>query len=292
MENAEKAHTGEVGTVMSLWRYPVKSMRGEKVSTTQIKGQGLVGDRAYAVMDRLDGKIATAKNPRKWPNLFAFRATFIEEAEEDGQASSVSITLPDGTMVTSEQQDLDHLLSKSLNREVTLVSAGKGLVAGDPSSSSPSWMARSEEYWPDIDGREHRDTVTDFTLPSGTFFDAAMVHLVTTSTLARLHELYPQGRFEIPRFRPNIVVKPVGTENGFVESDWIGRILAIGDEVRLQIIKPCGRCVMTTLAQNDLPKDPGILRTAVQYHQGRVGVYASVMRGGTIRRGDRVELEA
>jgi len=280
MDHAEMTHTEEVGTVVSLWRYPVKSMRGEEVSITRVGGQGLVGDRAYAVMDRLDGKIATAKNPRKWPNLFAFRAMFIEEADEDGQASSVSITLPDGTMVTSEQQDLDHLLSKSLNRDVSLVAAGQ------------NGMARSEEYWPDIDGREHRDTVTDFTLPSGTFFDAAMVHLVTTSTLARLHELYPQGRFEIPRFRPNIVVKPGETENGFVESDWIGRILAIGDEVRLQIIEPCGRCVMTTLAQNDLPKDPGILRTAVQHHQGQVGVYASVMRGGTIRPGDRVELEA
>lgn len=280
MDHAEMTHTEEVGTVVSLWRYPVKSMRGEEVSITLVGGQGLVGDRAYAVMDRLDGKIATAKNPRKWPNLFAFRAMFIEEADEDGQASSVSITLPDGTMVTSEQQDLDHLLSKSLNRDVSLVAAGQ------------SRMARSEEYWPDIDGREHRDTVTDFTLPSGTFFDAAMVHLVTTSTLARLHELYPQGRFEIPRFRPNIVVKPGGTEDGFVESDWIGRVLAIGDEVRLQIIESCGRCVMTTLAQNDLPKDPGILRTAVQHHQGHVGVYASVARGGTIRRGDRVELKA
>jgi uncharacterized protein len=279
MEDAGMTHIGEVGMVMSLWRYPVKSMRGEEVSITRVGGQGLVGDRAYAVMDRLDGKIATTKNPRKWANLFAFRATFIEEADQDGKASSVSISLPDGMIVSSEQEDLDRLLSKALNRNVSLVAAGQ------------SRIARSEEYWPDIDGREHRDTVTDFTLPSGTFFDAAMVHLVTTSTLARLHELYPQGRFEIPRFRPNIVVKPVGIENGFVESDWIGRILAIGEEVRLQITEPCGRCVMTTLAQNDLPKDPGILRTAVQHHQGEVGVYASVTRGGTIRRGDRVKLE-
>ncbi|TLY26120.1 MAG: MOSC domain-containing protein, partial [Nitrospirae bacterium] len=78
----------------------------------------------------------------------------------------------------------------------------------------------------------------------------------------------------------------------FAEQAWIGRTLAIGDEVRLSITGPCGRCVMTTLAQGDLPTDSGILRTAVQHNQGNVGVYATVVRGGMIRRGDRVRLDA
>ena len=118
------------------------------------------------------------------------------------------------------------------------------------------------------------------------------------STLIRYHYpgrerlLYPQGRFEVQRFRPNIVVEPVGSEQSFRENAWIGHTLAIGDEVRLRITGPCGRCVMTTLAQGDLPKDSGILRTAVQHNQGNVGVYAAVVRGGTIRRGDRVRLGA
>jgi MOSC domain-containing protein len=81
-------------------------------------------------------------------------------------------------------------------------------------------------------------------------------------------------------------------ENNFVEHDWIGQMLGIGDEVRMSITGPCGRCVMTTLAQGDLPKESGILRTAVQHNQGHVGVYATVMRGGTIRRGDRLTLGA
>ena len=81
-------------------------------------------------------------------------------------------------------------------------------------------------------------------------------------------------------------------EQGFVEDAWIGHTLAIGDEVRLSVTGPCGRCVMTTLAQGELPTDSGILRTAVQHNQGHVGVYAAVVRGGTMRRGDRVRLVA
>jgi uncharacterized protein YcbX len=118
-----------------------------------------------------------------------------------------------------------------------------------------------------------------------------MVHLLTTATLDRLGELYPQGRFEVRRFRPNIVVESASEEKGFVENAWIGHTLAIGDRVRLSITGPCARCVMTTLPQGDLPRDPGILRAAAQHNQVNVGIYAAVLRGGTIRRDDPVRIE-
>jgi uncharacterized protein YcbX len=103
--------------------------------------------------------------------------------------------------------------------------------------------------------------------------------------------LYPQGRFEVRRFRPNVVVETANGVKDFVENAWIGHTLAIGDAVRVAVTGPCPRCVMTTLAQGDLPKDPGILRTAAQNNQVHVGVYASVLHGGEIRRGDSVRLE-
>ena len=210
------AHTtqAEIGAVVSLWRYPVKSMIGEELQTAQVTDHGLLGDRAYALVDRADGKVATAKNPGKWPTLFACRATFLEP----------------------------------------------------PRTEAPT------------------------PLLTGTFFDGATVHLLTTATLNRLRGWYPQGRFDVPRFRPNLVVESVGGEQGVVEQTWIGHTLAIGDEVRLRITGPCGRCVMTTLAQGDLPKDSAILRTAVQHTQGHVGVYAKVVQAGTIHRGDRVHM--
>jgi hypothetical protein len=150
----------------------------------------------------------------------------------------------------------------------------------------------AEEYWPDIEGLDHRDTVTDFDLPEGTFFDCALVHLLTTATLDRLRELYPHGRFEVRRFRPNIVVATSSGERTFVEDAWIGQVLAIGDSVRLSVTGACPRCVMTTLPQGDLPKDTGILRTAAQHNKANVGIYASVLEGGTVCRGDSVRLES
>ena len=80
---------------------------------------------------------------------------------------------------------------------------------------------------PDIEGLEHRDTVTEWELPAGTFYDLAVVHLLTTATLDRLRELYPAGRFEARRFRPNIVISTA--EPGFVENDWLGRTVTVGE---------------------------------------------------------------
>src|SRR6266700_4721655 len=242
----------ELGAVVSLWLYPVKSMMGEELNAAEFTERGLLGDRAYALIDNSDGKAATAKNPRKWPRLFDFRATFIEPVRPAAKLPPVRITLPDGTTLTSDQGDLDQTLSVALDREVTIRAARGGAV-------------NAEEYWPDIEGLDHRDTVTDFTLPEGTFFDVAMVHLLTTATLDRLRGLYPQGRFEVRRFRPNIVVETANVERDFVENGWIGQVLAIGDSVRLSVTGPCPRCVMTTLPQGDLPKDTGILRTAAQH---------------------------
>jgi uncharacterized protein len=269
------------GSVASLWRYPVKSMQGEELAATEVTERGLLGDRAYALIDSIDGKAATAKQPKKWPTLFGFRATFIEPPRPDASATPVRITLPDGTSATSQQADLNEVLSTALSRTVKLHAAGRSHAA----------TVNAEEYWPDMEGLDFRDTVTDFTLPAGTFFDCATVHLLTTATLDRLHQLYPQGRFEIPRFRPNIVVAPASGDNDFVENAWIGHTLAIGDSVRLSIACPWCRCVMTTLAQGDLPPDPGILRTAAQHNKVNVGIYGTVERGGSIRRGDPVRVE-
>lgn len=265
------------GSVASLWRYPVKSMAGEELSAIEVTKSGLLGDRAYALLDSADGKAATAKNPRKWPTLFGFRAEFVEPPRIGAPVPPVRVTMPNGAETTSQQADVNQVLSRALNRAVTLNAAGLEHVG-----------VQAEDYWPDMDGLDFRDTVTDFTLPAGTFFDGAPVLLLTTAALARLHELYPQGRFEVARFRANIVVTPASDEPDFVENAWIGRTLAIGEAVRLRVTRPCGRCVMTTLPQGDLPEDLGVLRTAAQHNKANVGVYATVERGGAIRRGDVV----
>jgi uncharacterized protein YcbX len=180
----------------------------------------------------------------------------------------------DGTHIFSDQEDIDYNLSKVFGREVRLMKA---------SLDKPSY----EEYWPDIDGLAQRDKLTDETMPSQTFFDIAVIHLLTTSTINRLRELYPDGRFEVRRFRPNIVVESEasGEKKDFIENSWVCKKITIGEEdIVLRVTAPCTRCVMITLPQGDLPKDLGILSTVARYNKVNVGVYASVRR-------DLVQLE-
>jgi uncharacterized protein YcbX len=175
--------------------------------------------------------------------------------------------------VRSDQEDADHRLSTCLDARVAL------------SSQAPQGP-ELEEYWPDIENLAHREAVTNEAMPAETFFDCGPIHIISTATLKKLAGQRPKSRFEVRRFRPDL---PIETDNqGFVENSWIGRTLSIGNEVRLLITGNTPRCVMTTLAQNGLPKDLDILRTAVQTSGGSVGVYASVSRSGTIRDGDEV----
>jgi uncharacterized protein YcbX len=280
-----------VGTITAIWRYPVKSMMGEEVDASAVTEQGLLGDRAYALVDAETGKVASAKNPKRWPNLFQCDAALTEPPETARELPSVRITLPDGATVTSDDPGVDDALSDVVGRRVTLErTAPAGAVF--------------EEYWPDIEGLSpegHRDTITDERLgmsaPPGTFFDLAPLGVLTTATLERLGELYPQGRFDVRRFRMNLIVEV--DADGFVENNWIGHTLEVGDGVTLSVILADPRCVMTTLPQGDLPKDPGILRAAAQHNRveipgsGRypcVGVYATVAAGGSVGRGDSVAL--
>ena len=137
----------------------------------------------------------------------------------------------------------------------------------------------------------YRETITNESMPEGTFFDCAVVHVLATSTLDALRAAYPQGRFEVRRFRPNVVLQLSSRREDFVENEWVGYTLAVGSQVRLNATGPCPRCVMTTLAQADLPQDLGILKTAAKYNKANVGVYAAVAKAGSVRRGDSVGLE-
>ena len=266
-----------------MWRYPVKSMMGEELNRAEVTWHGLSGDRQYALVDSSTGKVASAKNPRKWPALFDFRAALAHSNASGAEVARVRITLPDGDIIDTHQDNVDQILSNAVKRDITLQRAA---IFTRTESAPPT----AEAYWPDIDGIEHRDAVTDFGLPEGAFFDCAFVHVLTTNTIERLRELYPQGRFEMRRFRPNIVLNGAGPTS-FLENAWVGRILSIGDAVRIRIDRPCVRCVMTTLAQGDLPNDTGILKTAAKHNSAQVGVYASVIQGGHIRRGDSIRLE-
>lgn len=267
-----------VGTLESLWRYPVKSMQGEELGASNIGTQGLLGDRTYALWDVKTNRIASAKNPQKWLSLLNCHATLEKTPQVCQPTPPVQISLPNGSTVTSQQPDLDSLLSNWINREVQFIST----VPKDPSL---------DQYWPDVEGTAHQDTVTQLFMPTGTFFDSCRIHAITTATLDRLQELYPEGEFDLRRFRPNLLIDTQSAQADFVENAWVGHILAIGDSVRLKIDTACPRCVVTTLAQGKLPQDLAILKTTAQYNDVIAGIRLSVIQGGTIYQGDSIWLE-
>lgn len=291
--------TAIAGSVATLWRFPVKSMKGERLAQAQLTEAGLVGDRAYALIDADTGKVVSAKSVKLFPDLLACRAVFIEPPQAGREVPPVRIDLPDGTSVTSDSSDADRALSAYFRRDVRLARAAPDDFTID-------------QYHPnveDLDPAGHRDTVVEQKLGSaffaevglpspvsvGAFFDLFPLSVMTTSTLAQLNELRPQSRFDQRRFRMNLIVET--KEAGFVENNWLGRGLAIGDAARINVALPDPRCVMTTLAQDELPKDNDILRTLVRHNRIQVGpagqfpcagVYATIEAPGTLHPGDRV----
>jgi len=284
----------DIGSVAALWRFPVKSMGGEQLHSVEVTERGVVGDRAYGLIDKDTGRVVSAKSVRLFPNLLDCKAAFVEAPRTGADLPPVQILLPDGTSVRSDSGDVDQVLSAYFKRNVTLEGA------------SPDDFT-IDSYHPD------RDTVVaqklgsalfaelgvDSPVLAGSFFDLFPLSVMTLSTLARLEEVRPQSHFDQRRFRMNVIVKTEQT--GFVENGWVGRALALGEGTRINVTVPDPRCVMLTVAQDGLPKDTEILRTLASHNKVQVatlgqfpcaGVYAVVAAPGTVRIGDRVLLNS
>jgi len=290
-----------VGSVAGIWAFPVKSMQGARLEQGEFTERGLLGDRTYALIDKETGKVASAKSVRLFPDLISCKAVFVEPPQLDAELPPVQISLPGGTTVSSESGEVDQVLSSFFGRDVTLARAAPDDFTID-------------QYHPDIedaDPRGHRDAVIEQKLGSaffaeagipcpvaiGSFFDLFPVSVLTTGTLNQLRELQPGSNFDERRFRMNVIIDT--KEAGFVENDWIDREVAIGEVLRIHVAMPDPRCVMTTLAQDELSRDNEVLRTLVRHNRLQVadaglfpcaGVYAVVQVPGSLRTGDSVSL--
>ncbi len=278
--------TGELAVrrdcVDAIWRYPVKSMAGQQIRAVAVTERGLLGDRLYALVDKASNRTAVV---RKWAEaLLSYYPQFVTEPEPGAAAPALRIAMPGGLTLTSDEPDAEARLSAAFDRKLTLMAtAPAGLLIEVPAGTFGGALSDTTEL--PLSGAA----------PAGAFFDYACVHLIATSTLDHLQQSYPQGLFDVRRFRPNIVVRSQGAP--FIENSWVGRTLAIGDEVVLRVIIPCPRCISVTLAQDDLPRDPRILRTVAEHNMCDLGdfgtlpcagVYAEVVKPGTIRSGDTV----
>jgi uncharacterized protein YcbX len=286
-----------VEQVAELGRFPVKSMLGERPSSVEVREAGVVGDRVFALIDDETGKVVSAKRPKWFASALGVRATYLDAV---GAGEALRFELPDGSHVDSDAADLDARLSSVIGRPVRLARV-------------PEPGATYEYEWADIEGVAPDEFIAESTtstseagrpvsslgaggLAPGTFQDLAPLTLITTASLREAARLAPTSVWDPRRFRSNILIDLDG--DGFVENDWVGRTLEIGD-VAIGILAPTPRCVMTTLAQSDLPADRGVLQTVARHNRvdvgdGRLfaclGVYGFVAQGGTIAVGDEVRL--
>ena len=296
-----KVGLDQVGTVRALFRYPVKSMLGERTESFFIGEDGPQGDRAFALRDVSAGGITSAK---KWGDMFRLRAWYQGDAEP-GNLAALRIDLGGGRSLRGDAGDLARVLSGFLGREVVLERARPGERATAIIDYRTAFgdlplrriIPELKRIIPglELEGGElpaaGAQPVSKKALRAGSFHDAEALHILATGTLDHMAALGGAGsRFDVRRFRPNILVD-TGRETGFVEDRWVGGILRVGDSVRANEMRPSIRCVMTTHAQDDLARDSAILRTIADHHNIRLGVFASVAATGRVRVGDPVFLE-
>lgn len=282
-----------VGTVAELWRYPVKSMLGERLDGAAVSAEGVAGDRRFVVLDTETGLIATAKRPSVWGGLLELRA-------EGGETQPATVTFPDGASYAADDPELAKRLSEHLGRTVALATAApKGTTyeeVWDPGKNDSPLYAKQIG---DEEGQPVVSLSPSPVAPEGTFFDFSAIHLVTTSSLAALQAAYREGQIDVRRFRPNLVIE-VPDDAGFVENAWAKSVFDVGDGgLVLQGLMSTMRCVMTTVAQPGLDRDPGVLQATNRANRITVdgmgdyaclGLYCMVTQPGDVHVGDTVRL--
>ena len=283
----------QVGRVKQLWCYPVKSMQGSPVDSSLIEKSGMLGDRNWALRDESIGELSTV---RKLPKLLKFKAIYNQDTRH-GKPAHVTIEMPDGSFVNSQDIDVNKKLSEAIGRPVTLwplqpktnlrhyrlkVPAGAEAMKKQfatnqlPDFSSVTWPMMME--------------LAIFATPLGRYHDVYPLHLLTTNSLEKLRQLEPDGDFRVERFRPNLLIEACTSGVDFAEFAWVEGRLYIGDTV-LQVVSRTVRCSMPAQPQATLKKDAKVLRTLEAHTQRHLGVNISVLKAGVIRVGDPVLFE-
>jgi len=256
-----------IGKVDSIWRYPVKSMRGEELDEAFAGFSGIYGDRLFAFRSSASPKGFPYLTAREQRRLLQYRPHFrypdkaarpinLTEAESmganpvsaDPSELMVDVETPNGKMLGIDDPDLMDMLRTDIDQkhQLTLMRSERALTDCRPVSIFSLQSARqlAEETGKPIDKR---------------------------------------------RFRANVYVDLTSC-GGFAENDFVGRSLRIGPKVVVRILERDARCVMIALDPDTSEKTPEILKKVAQAHEGMAGVYGAVMLEGMLHKGDPVEV--
>lgn len=282
-------------SVQQIWRYPAKSMLGERLDGAELTMAGLVGDRGWAVRDEERGGIRGAK---KISALMDLGARSLRQPTAAEPSPPIEITLRDGSIVLSSDTDVNERLSASLDHQVTLWPLQPATDLDHYRRGAPDSDDLLVELR-DIFGRTEDEPLPDlsvfppeileFESPPGSYLDAFPLLVMTTGSLATLTERLPDSAIDVRRFRPNLLVDAPATDaEPWPELTWQGRRARVGGAV-IEMVTPCPRCKMITLPFAELPTDRRIMRTVVAEADQCLGMYATVVEAGTVAVGDTLE---
>ncbi|MEE2672679.1 MAG: MOSC N-terminal beta barrel domain-containing protein [Myxococcota bacterium] len=283
-----------MGRITEIHRYPVKSMGGESLAKTPLLPNGLPGDRAWAVRDEVRGGIRGAK---KIPALMNCRARYEKTPAESG-SSTASITLPDGSRLSTHDANASERISDAIGHPVSLwpllpADALDHYARGAPDHADMEQELRAtfartpDEPLPDLG--KFPPEIFRYESPPGTYFDAYPLLILSQQSLDEMSRRAAASRFDVRRFRPNFVVDLPDSDEPFPEAALEARRLRVGSAI-LEATIACPRCVMTTHGFEDLPRDPGIMRALVADAGGNLGLYARVSEPGEVEVGDPFEI--
>ena len=232
----------QLGTIASAWRYPVKSMAGERLEAAAVSLQGVAADRGYAFVQ------AESKSPFPWltgrelPALFHYHPAWTA-----GERPSLRVTTPEGAEYDIASDELRQELAAASGRPLFLL-------------------------------RDHRGS-----------FDVAPLSLMTLATVEGIAEASGTEP-ENARFRMNFYIDALDAA-AFSENAWVGRVLRVGDTVRVGVTERDSRCAMITLSPHGGEPLTAVLRTVAQLNDNNAGVYGAVLATGEVRAGDPIYLE-
>jgi uncharacterized protein YcbX len=238
--NKEFATGSLVGTVSGLWRYPVKSMAAEPLTSAEVSWAGVAGDRRWAFL-----RSGAERNGfpwhtiREYPLMCRYAARLVDPERPD--KSDVDVQTPEGATFRVH----DPALAAELGSGVRVVRLDRGT------------------------------------------FDAMPLSVITTRTVSDLCELTQVPSNEL-RFRPNVVITATD-DRSFVEDDWVGSVLQIGDAA-VRVDRRDSRCVVVNVDPESGRPDAQLLKTIGQQRQARAGVYGTIVRPGLIRVDDQVRV--
>ena len=285
--------------VAEIWRYPVKSMGGEKLDRAIVHEKGIYGDRGWAVRDE---KAGTIRSARYIPKLLLCTARYLPGTDA-GLVPHVEITLPDGSTVNSDDTQVNRRLSDAMGRDLTLWSLrpehetehlrqGAGaMVTGDMESEIRMLFGLlPDEPLPDMRGLPAHlmRELGELAAPKGTYFDTFPIDVLTTSSIRQLQRHLPDVDLDVRRFRPNFLIDDGGLSDQPLEKDWVGQDIAIGP-VQLDVVMECPRCTIIAAEQaGGIQRNSTITRTIVREMEQLMSVYCNVRTAGTVTVGDTV----